>query len=435
MLYYAARTVVRAVVKLKNGPGHGLRRGLRRPQTHKSINRKISSGEPYPELRLLNNPPVKAISLYMATLSVINITKNFGDTRVLSDISIDVRSGEFFSLLGPSGCGKSTLLRIIAGLETADSGRIEVNNKKVDGIPPQKRGIGMVFQQYALWPHMTIAQNVRFGLESLALTNQERDNKMNSSLERVQMLQYKDRYPHQISGGQQQRVALARALAIEPSIILLDEPLSNLDARLRAEIRQELSELHAKLGTTMIYVTHDQEDALSLSSRIAIMNKGAIEQVGTPREIYSSPASPFCALFIGEANLLPCKVLEVFESGETQVQLASPLQNIVNTKLAAPTDQSHRDGFLCLRPTALKVEAISSVQNGSQYSLEARLIRATYRGPDYDLELLASGAVKMKATCLTSQFAASLTAGSEVKIVWDHRDSVFVANRSYQTGN
>jgi ABC-type Fe3+/spermidine/putrescine transport system ATPase subunit len=363
----------------------------------------------------------------MSALSLTGIDKVFGSNRVLSGVSLDIQSGEFFSLLGPSGCGKSTLLRIISGLESANSGSVTIGGKAVDHIPPQGRGIGMVFQQYALWPHMTIAQNVRFGLESRPISNKERDSKMISALERVQMLPFKDRFPHQISGGQQQRVALARALAMEPTIILLDEPLSNLDARLRAEIRQELADLHSKLGATMIYVTHDQEDALSLSSRIAIMNMGQIEQVGSPLEIYTSPNSPFCARFIGDANLLPCRVTEVITAGMARATLCPPLDLSCQTRVPETGISTDTSGYLCIRPNAIKIIQEGMSDSTRENTLRARVIRSTYKGSTYDLELIIGKDIKLKALCSVEDYSPYSTEDSEVLISWENVQCVFVA--------
>lgn len=360
----------------------------------------------------------------MATVTLSHINKSFGSTRVVSDVSLTVAGGEFFSLLGPSGCGKSTLLRVIAGLEVADSGSVSVDGVPIDSTPPQKRGIGMVFQQYALWPHMTIAQNVRFGLETQALTNKERDARMERALDRVQMAQFKDRYPHQISGGQQQRVALARALAMQPSIILLDEPLSNLDARLRTEIRQELSELHQTLGTTMIYVTHDQEDALSLSSRMAIMNHGAIEQVGSPEDVYRNPTSCFTAQFIGDANLVPCSVVETIQPGLVKVRV--PALQDATAIARMPGEHFKSDGHLCVRPSACTIMPCGNSPSPQVNSLDGTVVRSRYKGADYDLEIQVHQELLLKISCPTSVTRQAPAPGGAVKVLWAPEDSVYI---------
>jgi ABC-type Fe3+/spermidine/putrescine transport system ATPase subunit len=366
----------------------------------------------------------------MASLSVSNISKSFGSTRVLDQISIEVGSGEFFALLGPSGCGKSTLLRIIAGLETPDSGSVSIDGARIDNIPPQKRGIGMVFQQYALWPHMTIAQNVRFGLENQRLSESERDERMREALALVQMADLAKRYPHEISGGQQQRVALARALAMRPSIILLDEPLSNLDARLRAEIRHELAELHRTLNATMIYVTHDQEDALALSTRIAIMNRGRIEQIDTPSGIYRSPSSTFCAKFIGDANLMPATVIESSAGGSTAiVQLDCSADRSIKVRVSGALPDKGCRGSLCIRPSAVALRSLQSDASGSASLLSAGVIRTSYRGAEYGVELKLADGTNFHATVRASDTQEELTPGAQVGIYWPDSEAFFIPSR------
>ena len=228
----------------------------------------------------------------------------YGKTQVLRDINLIVEPGEFFALLGPSGSGKSTLLRLIAGFNRAQAGAILIDGRDITAVPPWRRDVGMVFQSYALWPHMTVAQNVAFGLEERRLSRDEVKRRMQAALDLVGLGEFAARRPNQLSGGQQQRVALARTIAIEPKVLLLDEPLSNLDARLRVHMRRELTQLQRKLGITTIFVTHDQEEALTTSDRIAVMDQGVIQQVGTPTELYDSPANRFVAEFVGTINLL-----------------------------------------------------------------------------------------------------------------------------------
>ena len=228
----------------------------------------------------------------------------YGKTQVLRDINLVVEPGEFFALLGPSGSGKSTLLRLIAGFNRAQAGAILIDGRDITAVPPWRRDVGMVFQSYALWPHMTVAQNVAFGLEERRLSRNEVKHRTQAALDLVGLGEFAVRRPNQLSGGQQQRVALARTIAIEPKVLLLDEPLSNLDARLRVHMRHELTQLQRKLGITTIFVTHDQEEALTTSDRIAVMDQGVIQQVGTPTELYDSPANRFVAEFVGTINLL-----------------------------------------------------------------------------------------------------------------------------------
>ena len=244
-----------------------------------------------------------------------NLTKQFGETAALKSVSLEVHSQELFFLLGPSGCGKTTLLGILAGFYQPDAGEVFFGEKPVNGVPPHRRNTGMVFQNYALWPHMTVAENVAYGLEVRSVTAAEKKERVAEALAIVQMERLAGRTPNQLSGGQQQRIALARALVIKPDVLLLDEPLSNLDARLRLEMREEIRRIHARTKITTIYVTHDQKEALSLATRMAVLREGTIEQVGDPRAVYRSPANRFVADFIGETNWLPAEVTGPSESG------------------------------------------------------------------------------------------------------------------------
>ncbi len=251
----------------------------------------------------------------MISVSLENLSKKFGDALAVDDLSLHIRAGELFFLLGPSGCGKTTCLRMIAGFLTPDKGHIKFGERVIDNVPPHQRNTGMVFQNYALWPHMTVAQNVEYGLKVRKIERAQRQKQVQEALEMVRLGKLGARYPSELSGGQQQRVALARALVIRPDALLLDEPLSNLDARLRLEMRGEIKRLHEQTQTTAIYVTHDQEEALSIADRIAVMQDGQLAQVGTPRELYRAPQSRFVAEFLGESNFIAGKV--VARDGET----------------------------------------------------------------------------------------------------------------------
>jgi iron(III) transport system ATP-binding protein len=237
-------------------------------------------------------------------VTIEHVSFGYGATTVLDDISLDVARAEFFAFLGPSGSGKTTLLRLIAGFGMPASGRILIDERDVTPLPPWERNVGMVFQNYALWPHMTVAKNVAFGLERRKLSRAEIAQKVRDVLELVDLSPFADRRPAQLSGGQQQRVALARTLVIEPEVLLLDEPLSNLDAKLRVEMRSELRRLQRKLGITAIYVTHDQEEANAVADRIAVLDQGRIQQIGVPLDLYDRPANRFVATFLGTTNLI-----------------------------------------------------------------------------------------------------------------------------------
>ena len=234
--------------------------------------------------------------------------KRYGDFTALNGVSLDIHEGEFFTLLGPSGCGKTTLLRMIAGFNSIEGGDFYFGDKRINDVPAHKRDIGMVFQNYAIFPHLTVRENVAYGLKARKVPAKDIAPRVNEALELVQISHLADRKPNELSGGQQQRVALARAFVIEPSVLLMDEPLSNLDAKLRVQMRSVIKKLQRRLGITTIYVTHDQEEALAISDRIAVMKDGHIMQIGTPNEIYAKPQNPFVAGFIGVSNFLDCEV-------------------------------------------------------------------------------------------------------------------------------
>ena len=288
----------------------------------------------------------------------IALSYDGGRTQVLKDISLDIGAGEFFALLGPSGSGKSTLLRLIAGFNTAQSGQLLVGGEDISQVPPHQRNIGMVFQNYALWPHMTVRDNVAFGLVERRWTRSAIDTKVAEMLSLVGLEDYAARRPNQLSGGQQQRVALARTLAISPRVLLLDEPLSNLDANLRVQMREELKRLQRRLGITTIFVTHDQEEALTTCDRIAVMDGGIVQQVGRPDQLYDDPVNRFVARFIGSVNLLPARVASGAAGAEPvtrtlkAVKVTSDVFGTITVPAhAVPPGQTH--GELALRPLAM----------------------------------------------------------------------------------
>jgi len=285
----------------------------------------------------------------MAALELKQLRRRFGDVTALDGIDLAVRSGEFVSFLGPSGCGKTTALRLIAGFDRPTSGRIEIEGKDVTAVSPNRRDIGMVFQAYSLFPNMTAVRNVEFGLRVRKQGHGVRRGKALELLELVGLGDAADRYPHQLSGGMQQRVALARALAIQPRLLLLDEPLSALDAKVRVQLRDEIRRIQTGLGITTIYVTHDQEEALSISDRVAVLSKGRIEQIGTPAEIYGAPATPFVAQFVGTMNRLESTV------SDTQGEV-----NYDGSPLAVEAARGRRSGervLLLVRPETVEVVA------------------------------------------------------------------------------
>jgi len=267
--------------------------------------------------------------------------KRYGDFTALNGVSLDIHEGEFFTLLGPSGCGKTTLLRMIAGFNSIEGGDFYFGEKRINDVAAHKRDIGMVFQNYAIFPHLTVKENVAYGLKARKVGKKEIDTRVAEALELVQISHLADRKPNELSGGQQQRVALARAFVIEPSVLLMDEPLSNLDAKLRVQMRTVIKKLQRRLGITTIYVTHDQEEALAISDRIAVMKDGNIMQIGTPNEIYAKPQNPFVAGFIGVSNFLDCDVKndEVTIQGELTVKIPVRKEYTGKGKLSARPEQ------------------------------------------------------------------------------------------------
>ncbi len=265
----------------------------------------------------------------------INVQKKFQNQIIVDNFHLQIEQGEFISLLGPSGCGKTTTLNMIAGFLDPDHGDLLIKGNKMNGVPPYKRELGMVFQTYSLFPHMTVGENIGYGLKLRKISKAEQKDRIRKVLELVKLPHVADRYPKQLSGGQRQRIAIARALVVEPSLLLLDEPLSNLDAKLREELRDELKRLHQEIGVTTIFVTHDQEEALSLSDRIVVMNYGRVEQIGRPHEIYNHPATEFVHTFIGKSNRIPGlitasngQVMTIKTDGDWEIQAVATDTNL-----------------------------------------------------------------------------------------------------------
>ncbi len=286
----------------------------------------------------------------MVGVRLQKVTKLFGQIKAVDEASLEIRRGELFFLLGPSGCGKTTLLRLIAGFYRPNAGRIFFDDRDITSVPPHKRNTGMVFQNYALWPHMTVWKNVEYGLDMRKLSPGEKRRRVREVLEIVHMDKYADRRPNELSGGQQQRVALARALVIQPDVVLLDEPLSNLDAKLRTQMREEIKQIHQKIGTTMIYVTHDQKEALSMAQRMAVLDAGRVVQVGDPQTVYNRPNSVFVAGFIGETNFLKGTITVVNQD----VAVDTPMGKVVSK--VAYEGAKVGDPVLCsVRPEAIRL--------------------------------------------------------------------------------
>jgi len=316
-------------------------------------------------------------------IDIENVTKRFGSMAAVSEVTLSIQEGELFTLLGPSGCGKTTLLRLIAGFYTPDEGEIRFDGQRVNEVPPHERGIGMVFQAFALWPHMTVYENAAYGLKLRRLSRAEIEARVSAVFDKVRLQSFGGRYPGQLSGGQQQRVALARALVLNPKILLLDEPLSNLDAKVRVQVRQEIRKLQKELGITTMYVTHDQEEALTLSDRIAVFNQGKVFQVGPPKQLYERPANRFVADFIGINNLID-GVVERVESDKGRLWAKTAVG-----ELSALFDERLRPGdrcILCLRP---ENATVGGQPEPDRNFVQGRITFAAYLGNSlrYDVEL------------------------------------------------
>jgi len=314
-----------------------------------------------------------------------DIIKRFGTLEAVSHVSLEIHDGELFTLLGPSGCGKTTILRLIGGFHKPDRGEIYFDGRPVTPIPPYERNIGMVFQNYALWPHMTISDNITYGLKLKKIPKAEIADKVSHILKLVNLVGLEKRYPGQLSGGQQQRVALARALVLNPDVLLLDEPLSNLDAKIRIQVRAEIRKLQKELGITTIYVTHDQEEALTLSDRIAVINLGKLLQIGSPRDLYERPHNPFVADFIGINNLIPGSVQEV-NGTEKWVRVQTKVGLLLCT-----SDEQYKPGDPCMISVRPETASISqSEESQKEFNCIAGLVSfASYIGNTirYDIEI------------------------------------------------
>ena len=309
-------------------------------------------------------------------VDIQNVTKMFGDFTALNGVSLDIRDNEFFTLLGPSGCGKTTLLRLIAGFEEISNGAILLYGQNIADLLPNKRPVNTVFQQYALFPHMNVTDNVMFGLLRLGQEKSKAKSRVSEVLELVRLSDFADRMPSQLSGGQQQRVALARALAPSPKVLLLDEPLSALDLKLRQAVRLELQQIQVQTGITFIFVTHDQEEALTMSNRIAVLEGGRVQQVGSAREIYEAPENKFVADFIGETNLIDVNVSNL-EAGKGSCTLPGGEKITCSAAKGARSGPGH----LSVRPERIKISA------SSKNLLEGTAVRHIYLGTDLHIEV------------------------------------------------
>lgn len=349
-----------------------------------------------------------------------NISKYFDDNKVLDDINLTVKNGEFLTFLGPSGCGKTTLLRILAGFETPSAGSVLINGKDVTNIAPNKRTVNTVFQNYALFPHMNVYENVAFGLRMKKMPEKQIEEEVLKALRIVKMESFIDRKPSELSGGQQQRIAIARAFINKPKVLLLDEPLSALDYKLRGQMQIELKELRRQLGITFIFVTHDQEEAFSMSDRVVVMNNGIIEQTGTPSEIYEEPNNMFVANFVGQINELEGQVIEVYDKSFDAC--IDGLVTNLNKQNKRDTSFIIKQGKVkvLLRPEDLRVERVADVDGIKEGCLSGVIVDTVYKGMTIDvLVKLNSGKIVMATEFFNEDDPdISYNAGEKVLVSW-----------------
>jgi ABC-type Fe3+/spermidine/putrescine transport system ATPase subunit len=359
----------------------------------------------------------------MPSVRLDRLRKQFGDLIAVNDISVEFRDGELTSVLGPSGCGKTTTLNVIAGFIAPDGGTVHFGEKLIADsasgiiVPPNRRNLGMVFQSYALWPHLSVADNVAYGLKMHRVPRARRDDAVKRSLQRVRLEQYLDRFPHELSGGQQQRVALARAIAYAPQILLFDEPLSNLDAQLREEMRLEIKEIHREIGITSVYVTHDQAEAMSLSDRIVVMGEGRILQIGSPRELYDEPADIRVAGFLGRTNLFDALIVDQ-EAPVARVKIEG-VDELLSCRVP-PNSTPNMRGSLSVRPEAISVRPGAAREPG----LPGRICAAIYLGSISQLRVALDIGKTIEIQQVTRR---TWNVGDAVNVAFDPECCYFIA--------
>ncbi|HYK95793.1 MAG TPA: ABC transporter ATP-binding protein [Candidatus Dormibacteraeota bacterium] len=356
-------------------------------------------------------------------MGLAHLTKRFGEVVAVDDVSLQIGAGEFFSLLGPSGCGKTTTLRMIGGFDLPTSGRIELRGTDVTSAPPDKRPVNMVFQSYALFPHLDVAGNIAFGLKRRGVDGAEIRRRTGAILELVHLAGYEKRRTNELSGGQQQRIALARALVNEPNVLLLDEPLGALDLKLRKRLQVELKRIQMDVGITFVYVTHDQEEALTMSDRIAVMRGGRIEQVGPPEDLYDRPATAFVADFIGTTNLLRGTV-ESIADGAAVVRLDSGDR----CRIAPDGRQPGQAVQLSIRPEAISVDGSNEAMEG--LPLHATIEQVAYLGAAVQYQIRTQGGLAM--TVLAGKSGPRFESGQAVRLAWLPAEALVIGDRSVE---
>jgi ABC-type Fe3+/spermidine/putrescine transport system ATPase subunit len=348
----------------------------------------------------------------LSKIAIEGVRRSFGSVEAVRNITLEINESEFFTLLGPSGCGKTTLLRMIAGFTALEAGQLRIGGKRIDTLPPHRRNIGMVFQNYAIFPNLTVGGNVAYGLKARKIGHAEIAARVTDALTLVRLQGYGERWPHQLSGGQLQRVAIARALVIRPEVLLLDEPLSNLDARLRVDMRGEIRELQQRLGITTVYVTHDQEEALAVSRRIAVMQAGRIEQLGAPEDVYRNPANLFVAQFMGTTNVL---------AGVIAPGTGTPARVRVGPVELLAANLHAREGEsvnLCLRPEALRIVGPGQMLAPGEAHVQATVVRTEFIGALSRLDVELPGGALLKVAVLDDPNALPRP-GSQIGLAYD----------------
>ena len=355
-------------------------------------------------------------------IRIQNAVKKYGDNVVIPDLSLDIKEGEFFTLLGPSGCGKTTLLRMIAGFNSIEGGDFYFGDRRINDLDPAKRNIGMVFQNYAIFPNMTVEKNVEFGLKNRNVSKEERAVEVKKFLKLMQIEDFAERMPEKLSGGQQQRVALARALVIKPDVLLMDEPLSNLDAKLRIEMRTAIKQLQNSIGITTVYVTHDQEEAMAVSDRIAVFNHGVIQQIGTPKALYQRPANLFVANFIGHSNELEGSLTK--ENGQMVISVCDDYSFVLNNV----KEEHCQEGVLPVKLAVRPEEWI--IQEETEPGIAGTIIDSIFLGLNTHYLIQLSNGKEVEAV-KESEIDSILPKGKNVKLqIKSHKVNVFLEGGS-----
>lgn len=358
-------------------------------------------------MRALSSPDVKT-----GGIALHNLQKRYGGATAVDQVSLSVSPGEFISLLGPSGSGKTTTLMMIAGFEMPDSGRVLLDDKDITRLPPHRRELGVIFQNYALFPHMTVAENVAYSLRMRRVGKAEVEDRVRRVLDQVHLGALASRYPHQMSGGQQQRVAIARALVFNPPVLLLDEPLGALDKKLRQHLRNEIKTLHKEVGKTMIYVTHDQDEALAMSDRVAVMHEGRIRQVSPPQDIYRRPADLFVASFVGEVNLIPATLKSGIVYGPAGEKLP-----------ASPCSDANMDATLCVRPEHLQLDTSAAAPSEG---IPGRIVGRTFVGDATIFEFCSDSGLQLTSKVLNVLAEAMPETGDVCVASWAAADATIL---------